>query len=367
MQDIAERLGVSVAAVSMALRGSTRVSRELRERVRATADELGYRVDPGLREAMKRVRSRRHGPNLAVLCALPEGRHIRHFGLQREQIAGMRARVEELGYGLEEFYLHGESCDHERLRKVLWARGVGGVVLILVPGTPTTFFRELDLSEMAVLALGYEVIDPPVNRLAPSVHTGITMAVETALAEGRRRLALVVEEFHEAAAEHRHEIAFHGSHEFHDCPGVEFRTFTIRQQFTAGMDELTRDVFAYKPDLMLTNYPGWAAKWAEMSERCVPDDLAIISFEQLDPYVGRYTCLDYGLSEQGADAIDLLLADIYLSKTGVPARAKTVQIEPLWARGESFPCLPPARWHRHLAPPTGSNGRAPQPVSASGS
>lgn len=42
MQDIAERLGISIVAVSKALSGKSGVSDELRERVRLTAKELGY-------------------------------------------------------------------------------------------------------------------------------------------------------------------------------------------------------------------------------------------------------------------------------------------------------------------------------------
>lgn len=42
MQDIAERLGVSIVAVSKALSGKSGVSEALREKVRQTANELGY-------------------------------------------------------------------------------------------------------------------------------------------------------------------------------------------------------------------------------------------------------------------------------------------------------------------------------------
>ncbi len=43
-EDIAERLGVSIVAVSNALKGKRGVSEELREKIRQTAKELGYQV-----------------------------------------------------------------------------------------------------------------------------------------------------------------------------------------------------------------------------------------------------------------------------------------------------------------------------------
>lgn len=43
MKDIADRLGISVVAVSKALNGKSGVSEELRAKIRRTADEIGYR------------------------------------------------------------------------------------------------------------------------------------------------------------------------------------------------------------------------------------------------------------------------------------------------------------------------------------
>ena len=45
MSDIAERLGISTVAVSKALSGQKGVSAELREQVKKTASEMGYKVN----------------------------------------------------------------------------------------------------------------------------------------------------------------------------------------------------------------------------------------------------------------------------------------------------------------------------------
>ena len=42
MKDIAQKCGVSVATVSKALNGQQDIGRETRERIRQTADEMGY-------------------------------------------------------------------------------------------------------------------------------------------------------------------------------------------------------------------------------------------------------------------------------------------------------------------------------------
>lgn len=53
MKDIADRLDISIVAVSKALNGKEGVSEELRKKVRRTADEMGYDHD-SLKKSMKR-------------------------------------------------------------------------------------------------------------------------------------------------------------------------------------------------------------------------------------------------------------------------------------------------------------------------
>lgn len=49
LQDVAERVGVSLATASLALSGKGRISVEVRERIQAVADQLGYRARGGQR------------------------------------------------------------------------------------------------------------------------------------------------------------------------------------------------------------------------------------------------------------------------------------------------------------------------------
>ena len=46
LKDLADRLGVSIATVSRALRGSHEVGEEMREKVKALAKQLNYRPNP---------------------------------------------------------------------------------------------------------------------------------------------------------------------------------------------------------------------------------------------------------------------------------------------------------------------------------
>ena len=67
MQDIADRLGISVVAVSKALSGKSGVSEALRDEVRRTAGELGYSYT---------VRRKQLGNLTGNVCVLASSRFI---------------------------------------------------------------------------------------------------------------------------------------------------------------------------------------------------------------------------------------------------------------------------------------------------
>ncbi|WP_304969838.1 helix-turn-helix domain-containing protein, partial [Romboutsia ilealis] len=55
MEDIAKELNISIVSVSNALRNKKGVSTELRQRVKETADALGYQIPQVLEEEEERI------------------------------------------------------------------------------------------------------------------------------------------------------------------------------------------------------------------------------------------------------------------------------------------------------------------------
>mgnify|MGYP003220376271 CR=1 FL=1 len=74
MRDIADKLEISVAAVSKALTGKSGVSAELRSKVKRTADEMGYKFDVETKK--KSSRSSIHSRHIK---STPAARKLRPF------------------------------------------------------------------------------------------------------------------------------------------------------------------------------------------------------------------------------------------------------------------------------------------------
>jgi LacI family transcriptional regulator len=129
MAQVAERAGVSKNTVSLALRGSPRIPVETRERVEAAAKALGYQRNAAVGVLMAELRrsgSARFEATLALLNANEDPEAFRKHPTVPVYVAGARKRAAELGYGLDEFWLHDPDISGKRLASILKARGIRG-------------------------------------------------------------------------------------------------------------------------------------------------------------------------------------------------------------------------------------------------
>ena len=120
LQDIADQLDLSRAAVSMALRGTGRISEATRRRVRDMAKEMGYVPDP-LMSAFTRHRQKGASPGSRIGIVGGEQRHEWQDPFFRS--AAM------LGYRLE-LFPWSEHPNQRALARMLHARGIAGVIMI---------------------------------------------------------------------------------------------------------------------------------------------------------------------------------------------------------------------------------------------
>ncbi|TVR45435.1 MAG: LacI family transcriptional regulator [Puniceicoccaceae bacterium] len=133
LKDVAEAAQVSVATVSLALRGHRRIPAETREMIRKLARRLGYRPDPAMGAlAAYRNRAGNRAPSLECL-ALLRRRKEEETDREVELVAGMVAGL-ETGSGEAGFHLEGFACPEEprlvrALLRTLHQRGMAGIFL----------------------------------------------------------------------------------------------------------------------------------------------------------------------------------------------------------------------------------------------
>ena len=188
-KDIAAKLGLSPAAVSLALRGKPGIGQETRERILRTAAEMGYRkrADTG-RPSLCLVLYKRHG---AVVSDTD------FFAALTESIT-RQARL--LGYELLITYFYGNQDSAEQLRS-LKASPCDGILLLATEMVAADFAPFRSLTVPLVVLDSYFPDEKYDSVLINNVY-GAKRAVQYLIAQGHSEIGylsskVMIRNFHE--------------------------------------------------------------------------------------------------------------------------------------------------------------------------
>ena len=130
-RDIAKALRISVATVSLALRGSRLISTRVRDRVLKMAKQMGYRQNAYVNILMTQVRLGKKVCDQGTIALLVDKRSEKEWYLLEQfreyhQAAVQRGR--EFGFQVECFFLREPGMSAERIDAILYARGIQGII-----------------------------------------------------------------------------------------------------------------------------------------------------------------------------------------------------------------------------------------------
>lgn len=155
LAQIAKKVGLSISAVSYALRDHPRIAPATRRRVADVARALGYRPHPAVVALMTHVRRAQSPGNrlyFAFIWVEATRRQSEIDPLCRLVYRGARARAELLGIDLIPFWLRDRGMTPRRLQQILVARGIIGVVFSpCVSATAVDQEWDWDAFSMAVI------------------------------------------------------------------------------------------------------------------------------------------------------------------------------------------------------------------------
>jgi len=322
---IAENLGLSRMAVSLALRGSERISAETRKRVRTEAERLGYRRDP-------------------TLSALSRYRHASDAGHYRETVAfvtkwrepqgwrenyvyrffkGARAAADRTGYRIEPFWL-GEYNTGTKASAVLAARGIRGLLLAPMeqPGAIS-----LTWDKFATVAVGPTLLQPAVDRVLHDYEGSMRLILEELLIRGYRRPALILPPRVDRITERQVANTFLAE---------QRRNPALRHALTWFSDDETARTFTiwvrkHRPDCLIT-LSGQSIEWLRADGWRVPEEIGCVNLHIKLCNAG-WSGIDYGAEEIGAAALDRLDLLLQRNALGLPVRAVKTLLLGRWVQG----------------------------------
>ncbi|MEI8037058.1 MAG: LacI family DNA-binding transcriptional regulator [Verrucomicrobiota bacterium] len=335
MADVAKAAGVSKNTVSLALRGSPRVAPPTLQRVAEVAHALGYRLNPTVAQLMAQLRQTR-APGYQATLAMVNAHHTRdaftHHPTIPAYVEGCRRRARQLGYQLDEFWLHEPALPLARWLSILRARNIRGIVIVglMQDNRLPAHLAELWEAFPAVVT-GVRTREPALSFACSDHHALALGAFEQALGMGYRRPALVLDRVIDELTEGRFTAGF--------LTG-QSRLLPVKQRtrpfFEVAAARQDRAVFAKwlahnTPDVIFTLYHE-VKRWLLDLGWCVPQDIGLIQYEWRADH-GQWAGMDQCNDLVGEAALDMLISMVHRNESGVPDRPRATMIGSRWIHG----------------------------------
>ncbi|PXA04369.1 hypothetical protein DDZ13_07505 [Coraliomargarita sinensis] len=332
MQQIADAAGVSKSAVSLALRNDPRISEATRLRIQKTAQDLGYRRNPVVDSLMTQLRAGRQPSfqaNLGLINCSPLKDLTQNHTFRRLREGALR-RAEELGYGVEEFWLQQPDMRPERLRQIVETRGIRGLVLIaaLSPDTIGEGYVKF-WYDFACAVVGVTHLKNDLNCASNDQYLTSRNAALKAIELGYRRPLLVVPSADDALLEDKFSAGFYsGARSLPVKNRLDFVPFDLN---TPG--KATARIQKLKPDVVITNKVEVYDALIEEGIR-IPDDLGVIHLDWHDG-ISHLAGMRQNNRVVGSAGVDLVVGQLQKNEYGSQQFPKVVQIESVWIDGGS--------------------------------
>lgn len=343
LRDIAERVGVSRMAVSLALSGAPGVSQETRAKIRAVASELDYHRDPAVSRAVEFIRrsSARESPKIVALITHGEEDNWNNHPTLREYADGIRQRAALLGFDVQAFERFKNKMSDRRLSNILEARGIESLIIAPVPDNLLGQPIELDWTKFVGILLGQSVRHPRLHRVTPNYFQASIVCCREAFRRGYTRIALAISDCQDQRSEGRWHAGYLNAQAEKGqmpLPILGGRTGD-REAFLSWVEQV-------RPDVILGLDAG-IVDWLRQANYGVPDDVAIgLLSIRADQISSDMAGIIQGNFVIGEEAISMIAGTFIGTNPGRPPRVpKSLELSGRWREGWSLP------WKRSKAEP----------------
>ncbi len=330
MNDIARAAQVHTSTVSLALRGSPRISTATRERVVAVARSLGYRPNPLVTALMQSRRS--HSRPQPVLTAAYLSFEALSPVLRREPIypefeRGARDEAARHGLSLEKFKVTADMPP-ARIDQILRARGTMGVVVAPLP--PEQSALELDWQNLAAVAIGPTLHTPLLHQVMSNHYANMGLLLDACLAWGYRRPGLILHTPSDQRIGGQWEACFLRQ----QAENSALEHVPLHKYSQLDPKAMLRWIHRHTPDILLCISPQEILHALEESGLRVPQDISLASVSAARPGGSLSGVVEDGVGA-GAQAVSQLLRLIYANERGTPEKPVKILLPASVHRGQT--------------------------------
>ena len=337
MAEVAKAVGVSKNTVSLALRGSPRISEETRKRITEAAESMGYHLNPTVAHLMAQLRQNRspgYQATLAIINAYKNRDAFTTHSTIPSYVAGCQRRARQLGYLLDEFWLHEPDMPVSRWISIFRARNIRGIIIVgLMQHNRLPPHLAALWDEFPAVVTGVRTREPALSFACSDQHALALEAYEKAISLGYKRPALVLDGVIDELIEGRFTAGFLMAQS--RLTPVKQRTQPFHKVAAAREN---RSVFSKwleknRPDVIFTLYHE-VMRWLQDLNLSVPQDIGLIQYEWRtghSEWAGMNQCNDL----VGEAAMDMLISMVHHNEHGVPQHPRATMIGSHWVDGKT--------------------------------
>lgn len=340
MQEIASAAGVSAATVSRALGKDPRIAPATQTRIQKLATRMGYQPDP-LLSALAR-RRRRQGDatgsevtTLALITNFATPDWWRGNAFYAPVIQGAEDHATRNGYHLEHFWLGESGMTGERLSRILYNRGIVGVVIAPAPVARSQM--TLDWPRFSAVTIGYSLVQPDLHRVTPHHFHALLAANGQLRRRGYSRIGFCIYEATSGRVDDLWLSAALLTARSH--PESPIKIFLFNDETRPQIAEWA---LAERLEVVVSDNDEPLRELQAHGIRAPGQiDFATLNWTSAEPEIAG---IDQHPAAIGAAAIDLVVAQIRRSERGIPQIPVTSMVEGVWVNGPSITRRPrPAR------------------------
>jgi LacI family transcriptional regulator len=330
LRDIGLKTGFHYSTVSLALRDHPRISDSTKQIIREAAKGLGYQPDAMLSSLCAYRLTKRPPKEQTVIAWITNHRTQTGCGMSactRDYFDGASQRAAERGYRLEPFWLSEPGMTAQRMSRILWTRGIQGVLL---PPQEHLTRIDLDWGNLSAVTFGYTLVHPRLHLV--SNHEYRTMGTLFAELEKRsyRRVGLVNLREHDKRVDNNWLAAYLVEQtrlpQEHQLPPLVLEQWNTKT-FLSWVER-------HRPDAIVTRLPEVIRSLRRAGYR-VPHDVGV-AYHSLDE---KSLCLS-GMKKNsfqiGEMAVDLLIDMLHRNERGIPVRPYLLMVEGSWVEGNTL-------------------------------
>lgn len=324
-KQIAQKAGLSLSTVSLALRNHPSIPEKTRKRIKRIAEELNY--VPNMAAVRMQALQSKDGynqgqGNLACLLGYVEKdpRVALSPGFKRA-IAGATERAERYGYSLTVFWAYQSGYTPELWKKTFTARNVEGLMLLALQPADFNF----DWTFCPSVALIHRVEDVCIDYVTTDVFFNTQLAFREVINAGYKRPGMIVSQHASQLFEKKAETAFTIKQKQLPPPD----RIPILSENTDKSLELKQWLSKHQPDVLLVHHRYLIQDFCsgEVERPQIPIvNLMMDTPEQNETPMGIYRNYHY----MGEIAVDNLITKIRLGLGNEPKKVKGSVVQGTW-------------------------------------